>query len=537
MAKNSEAVAKLVQQKLEDYFNRQRVENEFDPSGKGIHTTTPAVVQLELSYLQAAEQQWKANKKKKKSKNGQQKTTDEQGDGWRSQSRENESPDDGNEATPEVSPRVTKNSRIKSRVKGSEIDRITKNAQTTLDQVSVDKIQSVHRYRPHLILSERLDIIKVARVSHHVDAILNTEHALDCAEENDDREAARKYVEEKNDPERKERDQRDEPEKAEDTGSQRKRTPLWLRVEMEKAQREAKSDRPRNQQTREEIEDGYSSDECQEMAREGGEVEEQKQETREVTDEEKDLSADHQEIIREDEMDETSREGKCEDNEKMRKDVKDEGNKTNKNPSDGNSEIKNACRESENEVDEDKTVGQSETNESKKEFEGEKRVESDIENKNKGVDGKVEQGKVEPLNDATPTEKSVENEQSDQSDQMSQQGNEKKNLNVKQKRGKRKTKQDLPNGDLQNGSIEDDCKIKAGDGNLEVQEGEAASRKPQVDGIGEQGGKDRGGEESVGQDRRGQTSEGQDYRTEVYVRSESVVSLTAAVNEDEQGKG
>ncbi|XP_071803197.1 uncharacterized protein [Asterias amurensis] len=219
---DSDKVAKLVKLKLEDYFNRQRVENEFDSSGKGIHTTTPLVVQLELSYLQAAEQQWKAKKKVTRQKNQDTKQDKKEAQNSKDGDKSNET---------ELSPRIKKNSKLKSRVKGSEIERITKNAETTMSQVSVNRIHSVHRYRPHLTPKDYVDLGKVAHVSPHVNAILNTEYAWKNAEDNDDREAARKYVQEKMESQAKEKE--DEKKEHPTCTDCRERTPEWLRVQKE----------------------------------------------------------------------------------------------------------------------------------------------------------------------------------------------------------------------------------------------------------------------------------------------------------------
>lgn len=80
-------------------------------------------MQLELSYLQAAEQQWKAKKKDTRQKNSDTKQDKKETQKSRDGSKSNET---------ELSPRIKKNSKLKSRVKGSEIERITKNAQTTM---------------------------------------------------------------------------------------------------------------------------------------------------------------------------------------------------------------------------------------------------------------------------------------------------------------------------------------------------------------------------------------------------------------------
>ncbi|XP_033639742.1 glutamic acid-rich protein-like isoform X2 [Asterias rubens] len=219
---NSSLCVCVQMKQREDYFNRQRVENEFDSSGKGIHTTTPLVVQLELSYLQAAEQQWKAKKKVTRQKN-----LDTKQD--KKETQKSRDGDKSNET--ELSPRIKKNSKLKSRVKGSEIERITKNAQTTMSQVSVNRIHSVHRYRPHLTRKDYVDLGKVAHVSPHVNAILNTEYAWKNAEDNDDREAARKYVQEKMESQAKEKE---EEKKEHPTSTDcRERTPEWLRVQRE----------------------------------------------------------------------------------------------------------------------------------------------------------------------------------------------------------------------------------------------------------------------------------------------------------------
>ena len=81
-------------------------------------------MQLELSYLQAAEQQWKT----KKGKNTRQKSEETKPNKKEKQTKDGEKT--------ELSPRVKKNSKVKSRIKGSEIERITKNAQTALVSLS-----------------------------------------------------------------------------------------------------------------------------------------------------------------------------------------------------------------------------------------------------------------------------------------------------------------------------------------------------------------------------------------------------------------
>ncbi|XP_022080044.1 eukaryotic translation initiation factor 5B-like [Acanthaster planci] len=542
MADSTAKVAKLVQLKLEDYFNRQRVEREFDPSGKGIHTTTPTVVQLELSYLQAAEQQWKANKKKK---NAKQKSVDDEqaGEGTEDQMGPGASPSDSKEMTPEVSPGVTRNSRIKSRVKGSEIDRITKNAQTTLNQISVDKIHSVHRYRPHLILSERLDISKVAHVSHHVDAILNTQHAWDCAEENDDREAARKFVEEKNEqPIRKESVRRKEPDVTEDSGGKRKHTPLWLRLEMERVRKEAELEREASHKakTGEETEDDHTLDVCLKTAQEDGdagmrreEVSPWKPRTGEESEdqsllavsqemeesswklkaraetEDQNLLADHQGMAGE----ETWKERKVGDSIAKGKDVRKDDDEMDKSKSKDKSVQKGADR--------DERMSDSEKSETlKKEFVGEKKGDENtcIENENDAVRKKREKSKREfkVPNDSSPCEKSYVSEQSKCVGHKSQQGNGQKGpseTKVMQKRGSRKTK----SGGLPGGK------------ESEKYGGDRATNKKEC------AGEDERGEGLTRQRAQGFTGKGEDFRVEEYVRSESVVSLTRVVHEEEQG--
>lgn len=173
-------VSKRITRKLERYLNRERVEQRFDASGQGLYRTHPLVVKLELAYLIASEDQKKQNEKK--------------------QSKEDGNPGDGKPQADKPSdqvtmPKVRSLPQKKTRVQMSEVDRLAKTANTTLKTIDANKISTVYRFRQQMVPYQMKHQGKVKQVSTNVHAMLNAEEAWRYRRENDEREKVKKYKE------------------------------------------------------------------------------------------------------------------------------------------------------------------------------------------------------------------------------------------------------------------------------------------------------------------------------------------------------
>ncbi|XP_041478358.1 inner centromere protein A-like [Lytechinus variegatus] len=171
-------VSKRITRELERYLNRERVQHRFDPSGQGLARTHPLVVNLELAYLIASEDE----KQKEREKRGAESPRDE---GKKNKILLEQ----------DAMPRIKSLPKKKIRVQASEIERLAKNAQSTLKSIDADKISTVYRFRQQMIPYEVRHQGKVKQISTNVHAMLNAEEAWRYRKENDEREKVKKYRE------------------------------------------------------------------------------------------------------------------------------------------------------------------------------------------------------------------------------------------------------------------------------------------------------------------------------------------------------
>ncbi|XP_063964678.1 uncharacterized protein LOC129275036 [Lytechinus pictus] len=172
-------VSKRITRELERYLNRERVQQRFDPSGQGLARTHPLVVNLELAYLIASEDE----KRKEREKRGAESPRDE--------GKKNKEILLEQDAMPRIKPLPKK----KIRAQASEIERLAITAQSTLKSIDADKISTVYRFRQQMIPYEVRHRGKVKQVSTSVHAMLNAEEAWRYRKENDEREKVKKYRE------------------------------------------------------------------------------------------------------------------------------------------------------------------------------------------------------------------------------------------------------------------------------------------------------------------------------------------------------
>ncbi|KAJ8024828.1 hypothetical protein HOLleu_34851 [Holothuria leucospilota] len=169
-------VSRIVRKKLEGYFNREIIEREFDPSGAGLHTTTPLVARLEIAYMTTVDKPFRNVHKSPSKKRFTNKIQEE------SYSRGKD-----------LIPQTQRDTKLKGRAQTKDVLRLARSSEDALNKISVLDVINVHRYRCQGVPYEHVSKGKVPHVSHHVHAYLNSEEALRYSHEWDDRKLAKEY--------------------------------------------------------------------------------------------------------------------------------------------------------------------------------------------------------------------------------------------------------------------------------------------------------------------------------------------------------
>ncbi|XP_071959947.1 uncharacterized protein [Antedon mediterranea] len=161
MDSSTTKVSKSVARKINHYLNKERVESEYDPSGKGIHTTNPLMANYELAYLVTTEDE------KTKSLLG------------------SDDKDQCSEGEMLVLPCLVPSAQCKRHVRRSDAKRVTSAAHQVISTIPVKEIDMIRRYRPSCRTADTLEMGKVSQMSRSVHAMLNTKQAVDFAVKRD----------------------------------------------------------------------------------------------------------------------------------------------------------------------------------------------------------------------------------------------------------------------------------------------------------------------------------------------------------------
>ncbi|PIK36620.1 hypothetical protein BSL78_26549 [Apostichopus japonicus] len=135
----------------------------------------PLVANLEIAYQTAIDRPFRSVSrcKKKKHKNGRH--------------------EDKQPLTESVTQLTKRDSKLKGRMQPQDIERLSRNSESTLNDLSIKELIDVHRFRCQGVPFEHLKIGKVPHVSHHVCAYLNAGEALRYSAERDGRKLAQEY--------------------------------------------------------------------------------------------------------------------------------------------------------------------------------------------------------------------------------------------------------------------------------------------------------------------------------------------------------